>query len=377
MIKVLHFVSSLSINSGLMSVIMNYYRKINREKVQFGFMFFKNLSEGTYSAEIKELGGDVIYFDLEKTHMYRAIESAFSGLVDKYDILQIHELYLAFAVNNIARKHDINIIIGHAHTIKFSESFVSGLRNRILCLGINKACDYKMACSKEAGKLFFGKEVFSDRFTILNNAIDVQKYRFRQDKREELRNSLGYKNSDVVIGHVGRFAHPKNHLFLVEIFSYIVKRNSKYKLMLVGEGSLESEVRAVVENKKLSENVKFLGRREDVNLLYSAMDVFLFPSLYEGLGNALIEAQANGLACVASSAIPQQARILSSYKVLSLEKDAEYWAKEVVNLETFRNDNCCELLTAKGYNIEIEGQLLEEKYQSMIERVDNARKRNR
>ena len=375
MIKVLHFVSSLSINSGLMSVIMNYYRSIDRNNVQFGFAFFKNNDKGTYLSEIEEYGGKTYYTHIDKRLIKRSLENLFDSIDERYDILQIHELYLAFIVEKIARKHGIKVVIGHAHTIKFSENFWSGVRNQILCSGINRYCDYEVACSKEAGEVFFGKNIYSDKFFILNNAIDIKRYEFCPEERKRIRSKFSYADDDIVIGHVGRFSPAKNHSFIIEVFKALCEQSDRYKLLLVGEGPDEERIKNLVKAFNLEGLVKFMGRREDVNLLYSAMDIFLFPSLYEGLGYALIEAQANGLTCIASETIPLQAKILESYTIINLNEGPFYWAKKIIDSRITREEHCSGILTDYGYNIAIEGNKLEEKYRNMMKGNKNAGER--
>ena len=365
MAKVLHLVSSLSINSGLMSVIMNYYRAIDRNKVQFGFLYFKKVPDNTYEDEIKLMGGEIFYFQLNQYNPFKSFKCVFEEIAGRYDILHVHELYLMFAAEKIARNNGIKKIIGHAHTIKYSENIISGIRNRILCIGLNKRCDYRMACSEEAGKVFFGNNIYLNKFCVLNNAIDVDLYRFNKSKRDKIRKEMQVSDNEILIGHVGRFTHPKNHPFIVEIIDGLVNRDRKYKLVLIGDGEGEKQIKTLVKEKNLVENVIFLGSRMDVNLLYSAMDIFLFPSLYEGLGFVAIEAQANGLKCFLSNAVPKRAKVLDSCQIIDLCLGSDYWVEEIINSDIRREINGVEIVSKSGFDIDTERVKLEGIYKEL------------
>ena len=364
--KVLHLVSRLSINSGLMSVIMNYYRRIDRKEVQFGFLYFTEDRSEDYKSEIKELGGKIYFFNINKWRLKESFRTAFSDLKEKYDVFHVHELYLLFAAEKTARQSGVKAIIGHAHTIKYSEKFFSGIRNRITCLGINRRCDYEVACSRDAGKLFFGNDIHTGKFNIINNAIKLGEYHFDSEKRLRIRNNLGLTEKNFVVGHVGRFTHPKNHPFIIELFKEIWKNKEYSRLLLIGEGPCEDRIKELVRKNKLEDMVIFLGSRKDVNDLYSAMDVFLFPSLYEGLGSAVVEAQANGLPCFVSNTVPLQAKVLGSYKIFDLKDGPEKWAEKILNADLTRNNDSYDLMTGAGFNIDIECKKLKDLYQMMI-----------
>ena len=171
------------------------------------------------------------------------------------------------------------------------------------------ATDY-FACSELAGRWLFGDKTFEQgKVTIINNAIDLDKFKYDEKVRKEKRKELNINDDTLVVGHIGRFVAQKNHTFLIDIFSELHKKEKNSILLLIGQGPLIGEIKQKVETLGISDSVKFLGQRDDVNELYNAMDLFLFPSLYEGLGMVLIEAQANGLPCIASTEVPKNARV--------------------------------------------------------------------
>ena len=167
-------------------------------------------------------------------------------------------------------------------------------------------------------------------YRVIHNAINIKQFAYNQQKRDSLRRDLGIENK-LVIGNVGRFHFQKNHEFLIRIFAEIHKRNKQSVLLLVGQGELEADIREQVRRLHLEEHVSFLGLRNDVSDLMSAMDVFLFPSVFEGLGIVAIEAQASGLPCIVSTEVPQDAKVTDRIKFIPLSLSAEEWAKEAVS----------------------------------------------
>ena len=360
-IRILHFISTISINSGVMAVIMNYYRHIDRDKIQFDFLFFKDSpANTTYIDEIESLGGRV-YLIEQPTHIFhyiRKLNKFFEEHKNEYAILHIHEVYLTFLLAPIAHAHGLKVIT-HCHSTKFSDKPFNSIRNRLACIGINKHADLRFACSKAAGIALYGK---SADFTVINNAIDLDKFAFNAAKRAKLRNGLNLEDK-IVIGHVGRFSKEKNHRFLVEVFYEFQKTLPNSALLLIGEGPLMKSVKEQTRSLGLKDKVVFLGRRTDVADLYNVMDTFLLPSLFEGLGVVLIEAQANGLPCVASSCVPDEADV-EGITFVSLKQSVEEWHRILTESLLFPRDKNCSLhdITMQKYNIKVMVRMLEKEY---------------
>lgn len=368
MIKVLHLVSSLSICSGLMSVIMNYYRHIDRNNMQFGFLYFKDIKDHTYEDEIIDLGGECYLIDRPKiSNDYRNSVNSFFTQHNDYNILHIHELYLGFIFAYSAKKYAKMRIVGHAHTTKYAERMIPAIRNRILCFPNKWLLDSMLACSLDAGKLYFGNKIIDNyKFHVLKNAIETKNYEYNSVVRAKYRAELGIHENEIVVGHVGRFSQQKNHYFIVDIIKKCVEDNRKYKFVLIGDGPLKHEIVETIKKYGLSEYVIFLGNRNDMAALYSTMDVFILPSCSEGLGLVAIEAQANGLQCLLSEEVPNEAVILEPTKKLSIHNGAQVWEKEIVELSKERINNSYEVITRSGYNISNEVKYLEEIYADLL-----------
>ena len=365
-IRILHLVSSLSKSSGVMSVIMNYYRNINRNEVQFDFLYFQNI-ENTYKKEIEDLGGKV--FLISKPSVSRSfkneLENFFKDYGCKYAALHNHQVALNFLFSSIAKKHGIDNIIVHSHTTMYSDKRINAIRNRILCIGLKKHATHYFACSKAAGEFLYGKKsVIEGKVSVINNAIDIEKFKFSNSIRKKIREELNV-NDKFVIGHVGRFNEQKNHTFLIEIFYEIKKQNQNAMLILVGDGPLMTNVKEKVKKLKLESDVLFLGKRSDIPILLHSMDIFLLPSIFEGLPVAGVEAQASGLPIVMSTEITKEIGLLN-YKFVDLKETPEYWAREILNIKQcgFRDKAYLEV-KEKGFDIKQEAKKLEKIYMEM------------
>lgn len=364
MIRVLHVVATVSINSGIMSFIMNYYRNINTENVQFDFLCWVK-SDDIYIDEIKRLGGNVFYIPkpgLSKEYREKIVEF-FENQASKYSILHLHEVYLNMFIPPIARKYGIKHTIAHSHATMFSDKKLNAMRNRLLCLPIKKEVSNYFACSEAAGKLLYGKKyVEQGKVKIINNAIDCEKYQYNENTRIKLRNDMKLEGK-FVIGHVGRFNPQKNHMFLIDIFTEVIKYKPDSVLMLIGTGPLQEQVEEKIKTKGITDKVMLLKHRSDIPDLLQAMDVFVLPSIFEGLGIVLIEAQASGLKCVASDVVPIEARVTDNLSYVSLKSSAAEWAKIILDSHSNskRIDEVKKVKEA-GFNIKTEAEKLERIY---------------
>lgn len=363
--KVLHIVSNISIRSGVMSMLMNYYRKIDKSKVQFEFLYFDE-KEGTYENEIYFLGGRTI--KIERPSQYfkyrKSINSFFKENYEKYHIIHIHEIYMSSFLIGCKKMSGAKKIVVHAHATKFSDHKLNNLRNRLLAIPNKFLPDYYFACSKEAGIYCFGKK-FKKNGIIIKNAINLKKFYPSEEDRSIIRKKLGI-DKKFVIGHVGNFTPPKNHKFLIKIFKEILEKKENSILVLIGDGYLKPEIERKVKRMGIENSVLFLGTRKDVNKIIKAFDCFLFPSLYEGLGIVLVEAQATNIPCVFSDVVPTDANILTeNNRTISLEEKETIWAKEVLELNKKNYCNVSKIITEAGYNIESESKKIEEIYYSL------------
>lgn len=367
MIKVLHFVSTPSIGSGVMSVIMNYYRHMDRSRIQFDFLCFIPCKD-SYEAEINELGGRVFFIPKPGSslksiwHIYRF----FCEHQNEYGYFHNHEVYLSFFLKPLVMYCEIPTFIVHSHATKYSDRRVAAIRNQMLCFPISFMKCEKFACSKAAGAFLFGKKTIQNcAVHIVHNAIEVEKFMFNNKWREQLRRQFDIEDC-FVLGHVGRFVPQKNHIFLLNVFARISETMPKVKLLLVGDGPLKNEVQEYCQKLGIEKNVLFVGQRKDIEKVYSAMDVFVLPSIFEGVGISLIEAQANGLMCVASDEVPQEAKIMNYVKFLPLIP--EYWETELKRLmrdcQRTEQENIRDQFYEMHYEIEAESQWLQKYYEN-------------
>lgn len=327
LLRVLHVFGQTS-RGGAESMIMNYYRKIDRNEIQFDFVKHSEL-EGDFDEEIKSLGGRIFsvprltvfnYFSYIKTW------KEFFSAHPEYRIVHVHHFKLAGAVLKAAKACGVKVRIAHSHS-----AFIKGrIHETILFLTVlspmmKHYATHLWACGKEAGKVIFGRK----KFTILNNAIDVDKFKFSETARANIRSEFSIGNDIKVVGHVGRFVTPKNHPRLIRIFRQLHAEDTKTCLLLVGDGDMRQEIEQLVQKTGLSDNVIFAGVRTDIPAMLSAMDIFLFPSLNEGLPVSIIEAEASGLPCVVSDSVTKEVNVTDLVTNIPLSASDKEWSKAV------------------------------------------------
>lgn len=353
-LKVLHIMSSCPLNSGVAHVVMRYYRELH-EKITFDFLLFRDLSP-SFREEIEALGGTVFTTgkpSIKTLGKFRkTLNQFFSEHASEYEAVHLHEVYMAAFVLPVAKKHGIKILISHSHTTDYSDKKLSALRNRLLyALGKKHANTY-VGCSKAAGITAFGNDIVSNpSFYVLKNPFDTQSFAFSEDNRQKIRAELGLSPDDFVVGHIGRFSPQKNHSFLIDIFSELVKLKPCAKLVLVGEGRLMEETKEKCNRLGISERVIFCGHRKDTNAVLSAFDYFCFPSVFEGLGLVLIEAQANGLPILTSTTIADEAKVLPSYKQFDLSDGPAKWTRTLAESAARRDTDALRLIADAGFDI--------------------------
>ncbi len=349
-----------------MSVLMNYYRNIDREKVQFDFLYFIEPGEGysTYKSEIEALGGHVYLIPNFKNFVtFNKMLSILLSENNEYNTVHIHDPFVLRFVYKTLRKSGIKNIVVHSHATQWSDKKISGMRNRILCHNLKYLIDYPFACSYAAGEFLYGR---GSKFDVINNAIDVQRYKYSDQIRKEIRYKLQI-DKNVVFGHVGNFNNQKNHNFLIDVFEKIVELNDQALLLLIGDGSLKPDIEMKVAMLGLQNKVKFLGKKKDVENYYQAMDCLILPSLYEGLPMVGVESQCSGLPVLFSDEITREVGLVN-YKYLSLNQTPGEWAEEAVRLadRTYCRNNAAQIIEKKGFNIAKEAEKLVGMYEKMI-----------
>ncbi len=328
MIRVLHMIASLDVG-GSQTMMMNIYRHIDREKIQFDFVI-DHPAETYFVPEIEALGGRVHV--LPAFHGTNAGEirrdwNNFFYLHPEYHVLHSHTRSYASLYLPQARRHGVMTII-HSHSTSTGGG-VRGAVKSVLQLPLRFQADGLMACSRDAGEWLFGKTACrSERFILLPNGIDLDRFTVGREKRAQYRRELGLEGR-YVIGHVGRFYDVKNHSFLLDAFQKVHEREPDAVLLLVGVGPLQQAMAQKAVDLGVAEQVIMTGNRDDVPELLSAMDVFAFPSLWEGLPVTVVEAQAAGLPCVLSDTITREVDVSPLVERLPLG-DPELWAARLL-----------------------------------------------
>ncbi len=366
-IRVAHIIGKW-VGGGVESVVMNYYRHIDRTKIQFDFICDNDSTNIPYD-EIKSLGGKVILIPpYQKVIRYhKELKKILKE--GNYQIVHSHINTLSVFSLCAAKSAGVPIRIAHSHSTTNKKEWKKNILKQAL-RPFSKlfATDY-MCCSELAGRWLFGNKAFNKgEVYILNNAIDLDKFAYNASKRKTKRKEFGIKDDTLVIGHIGRFVEQKNHRFLIDIFNEIHKKNKNSILLLVGQGPLEAEMKEKVKTLGLTDSVIFAGQRKDANELYQAMDAFVLPSLYEGLPVVGVEAQAAGLLCLLSNDMTKETKILKKTKIISLNEPPSTWAKIVMN-SNYERHNVEKEFSKFGFNIHNEASKLENKYEKMLEDV--------
>ncbi|MBR3161931.1 MAG: glycosyltransferase family 1 protein [Bacilli bacterium] len=367
-VKVLYFVDRM-LRGGIQSLVIDWVSRFDRNKIHVDFLLLDDGKKYELEDELKKLGCNV--YKLEGMWIRKPTDFIkYSKMLDDffkehndYKVVHLNSSSKNYMVLKYAKKYNIPIRIAHSHTIMFQSKnklkiLVGNIfKNRL----VKYATDY-FACSEIAGEWLFGKKIIkSNKFKVIHNAVDYDMFKFNQKKRQEVRKQYNINKNDIVIGHVGRFNPEKNHLFMIDLLSDLVNKNNNYKLMFVGKGPLENEIKKYSKELKIYDNIIFCGFQSSVNDYLNAMDIFLFPSKFEGLGLSLIEAQANGLPCIASSdGIPKEAKATSLLTFISLE-EKKNWIDKIISINTNRKNTKSELKKSKYFINDIVLEL-EKKY---------------
>ena len=354
-IRILHVLNGLG-SGGAETVIMNWYRHINREKVQFDFLI--RSTTNLYADEISALGGRVFIMPPYPSHYLsnkKETECFFKEHAGEYLGIHVHGNALLYTnVFSIAQKNGIKHRVFHSHSISTDQKYVT--LHAINRLRIHKMATDYFACSVEAGKWAFA----SQPFIVVKNGIAVRKYVYNEAVRNSVRNTLGITD-ETVYGHVGRFVDVKNHTFLLGVFKEIVNKCEKSMLLLLGDGELFDSVQKEASKLGIKEKVRFLGRKDNIGEYMNAMDVFLFPSLYEGLGIVAVEAQAAGLPVIISDTITREVALTDRVKYLPLSSYDE-WVENAIEMSRWPRDNTQEAIKKAGYDIDSSARYLEDYY---------------
>lgn len=344
--RILHVVTNTG-RGGLETLLMNYYRKIDRSKIQFDFLRHRSDHEA-YDDEMIALGGKI--YELPRMNPFspsylKKLDSFFAAH-SEYKIVHVHQDCMSSIILRAAKKYDIPVRIAHSHSSSQDKNIKYPLK-LYYRQKIPKYANELFACSKEAGEWMFR----GNPFILLNNAIDTQKFRFDPQKRAEVRSKFNIGENTLLLGHIGRYAATKNHTFLIDIFYEVKKLYPDSVLLLIGDGELKPTIENKVANLGISDSVIFAGLRSDVDELVQAIDVFVMPSLYEGLSMAFLEVLSSGVNAVIADHFAKVCDITDTVHRVSLADGAQIWAKRIIELSnTVRTDMSHHIADA-GYDI--------------------------
>jgi glycosyltransferase involved in cell wall biosynthesis len=356
MVRVLHYIGSLQFG-GSQSFVVELYRKIDRRELQFDFVVYPGETGGLYH-EIISLGGRVYECPRYSGGNHFAFCNWWNTFLTEhteYHIVHAHVRSSASICLSIAKKHGCLTII-HSHSTSNGKG-ISAVVKCILQLPLRYISDYLFSCSDEAGKWLYGeKATHQSNYSIIPNCIDCKRFAYSEPVRKAIRDELGIEEDCFVVGHIGRFREAKNHKYLVRIFNEILNKNPNSKLMLVGDGELRGGIEEMCRQFGIKESVIFTGARQNTEQYYQAMDIFVFPSIWEGLPLSVVEAQASGLHCIISDKITRNVQLTELVEFYSLERTPEDWATRAMQYTVKIREMCDEeqhrsIMTFDNYNV--------------------------
>lgn len=372
-VRVLHVLGGLSLG-GAESRVMDLYRCMDREKVQFDFLIHRKKTDGGacgkdfYEEEVEALGGKVYALPKFMGYNYAAYRKAARVFFEKHHefaVVQGHMTSTAAIYLPQARRAGVPIVCAHARSAGVDKG-IKGFVTKILRLSLLRKADYCLACSGEAGAAVFGsKWSVSPKARLVPNAIDARKFRYDAAVREKVRRELGLGDS-TVIGHVGRFHYSKNHEFLMEIFACVHRdmeqKGKRAVLLLLGEGEGMEDAKKQAVQLGVARDVMFLGNRKNVEAYYQAFDLFLFPSRFEGLPGTVVEAQAAGLRCVISDRITREVGVSDLVSFHSIDEPASAWAGYVERSLSYERKDMCRVIEKAGFDVREQAERMEQFY---------------
>ena len=364
-IYILHVVGMMDFG-GTEALLMNLLQTINHNEFQFDFVE-QVQEECAHDEKIISLGSRIYrcpHIGLKSLWSYRKWWRAFFADHPEYLIVHGHSRGSGPIYMEEARRAG-RIVIAHCHSNSHGKG-IKGVIRYIWQLPLRFLGDYNFACSYDAGVSQYGKHA---KFTVIRNGIPVSKFGWNPEERQRVRKSLGFTAHDLVVGNVARFEQPKNHLFLVKLFYELHLMEPRVKLLLIGTGTLELDIRNFVHHLGLEDSVLFAGNHADVYRYYQAMDLFVLPSLFEGLGIVNIEAQASGLPCFASDkVVAPECKVTDLMHFIPLENSPEQWAHTILETVTpdFRREDHSAEIRSAGFDIESTAEYLCDFYRKAL-----------
>ena len=373
-IKVLYILDSLKQRFGVTAVAMNYFRNIDTNRVQIDFLVLED-SEKAIVDEITQAGSNVYFMprlSLKNIKEFIDFYNTFFKIHNDYKIVHSHFNQIDSIVFPIAKKHGVKHCISHSHNTKYSDYRIRAIRNWAMCIPLKYLADTWAACGIKAGEFLYGKNFMkSKKHLVINNAIDTEKFKYCVGTRKKIRQEYGITN-EFIIGNVGSLKIQKNQQYLINVFSDLKKKHLSdwhYKLMIVGDGDLKDELHKLAIDLGVADDTIFTGSKSNVNELLQAMDVFVLPSLYEGLPVIGIEAQASGIPCLFSDTITTEVNICNT-RFFKLNENKKEWILGIEEAEKFVREDSSELIRTKGFCINDEAEMLTNYYEDICHKSE-------
>ena len=349
---------------GAESRVMDSYRHMDRDKIQFDFCVHTE-ERGFFDEEIGRLGGHVYRvprFRVLNWVSYRKAWKDFFREHPGYRAVHGHMTSTASIYLPVAKKAGVPLTIAHARSAGVDPG-MKGRITRFLRRNLGKKADLCLTCSKLAGEAVFGEKMARAGLVhTVPNAIDAAAFAYREEIRDKMRLQLQIPQDAFVIGHVGRFGHMKNHTFLLDVFEQVNKKLPSSMLLLVGEGGLQDMIKEKAAALGLVDKVIFTGNQADVSDYYQAMDFFVFPSVFEGLPGTVIEAQASGLRCLVSDSVTPEVLITELAQAEPLSLGAGTWAANVLERKEYVRNQMTQAIKAAGFDVSDQVKMLEKIY---------------
>ena len=362
--RILYINGGIMHRGGIESYMMNYYRHFDSSRIQIDFVVH-GFQSGVYDDEIQNLGGKIFHVAVKsKAPLKNAVQLKEIFQNYNYRIVHSHMDAMSYVPLKIAKQCNVPVRIAHSHNMQhLTTNWLKFQLNEQARKNLPKVATHLFACSKEAGEWLFGRKN-EDRIQVVPNAIETSQFRFSQDLRIKIRKQLHFPKTAIVLGHIGRFDYQKNHIFLLDVFAEVYKRNPSFCLVMVGDGRLKAQMQSRAQELQISEGVRFVNACPNVYEYYNAFDLFLLPSHFEGLGIVLVEAQTNGLSCLASTSVPAESNLTGNVQYLSLRK--ETWIKTILDTSTQRSESALQKVCLAGYEINDQARKLQHIYEELL-----------
>lgn len=361
MIRVLHILGGMN-QGGTENFLMNLYRSIDKEKVQFDFLVNR---AGVFDEEIKSLGGNIYYIPaLQNIGQFKYTKNLdkFFKEHSEYKIIHSHLNQVTGLILERVKKANIPVRIAHSHNSKSNKNLFIKIYKKYLQSKILKNATNLWACSKLAAQWLYGKKEINN-VDIIPNAIDAEKFIYKEETRKKLRKEFNINEDAFVIGNIARMSYQKNHMFLIKIFYELKKIEKEAKMVIVGNGEEKEKIISEIKHLNLENDIILLEDRKDVNEILQMMDYFVFPSRFEGLGIVLIEAQTAGLKCITSKdVVPSEVAITDLVEFYSLKKSPKEWAKKIYLHKKYDRENQLHKIRKANYDVKNLIEKIQKKY---------------